>query len=304
MKFIIGFLFVISSIYLESALLAIFSGIFFALLFKLSNDYPTKKLGSKFLQIAVITLGFTLSLGTVYSLTSSYLPFISIFVLFIFFIGVLLGKLLGLDKKLTLLISAGTAICGATAMIAIAPLIKAKPKLLLIAISIVFLLNAFALIIFPIVGNFLLLDQEFFGAWVAMSIHDTSSVIGAAITYGDEAFEVATTLKLGRTLWLIPLVIFISLKYQDSHTSKSKPPFFVIMFVLAIFIGSYINLAEQYTMNLKLLSQSLLIAGLFCIGTQIDLKSLKSIDSRSFTLATLLWVIAIPLSYCLIIYIN
>ena len=211
MKFIIGFLFVISSIYLESALLAIFSGIFFALLFKLSNDYPTKKLGSKFLQIAVITLGFTLSLGTVYSLTSSYLPFISIFVLFIFFIGVLLGKLLGLDKKLTLLISAGTAICGATAMIAIAPLIKAKPKLLLIAISIVFLLNAFALIVFPIVGNFLLLDQEFFGAWVAMSIHDTSSVIGAAITYGDEAFEVATTLKLGRTLWLIPLVIFISL---------------------------------------------------------------------------------------------
>ena len=101
-----------------------------------------------------------------------------------------------------------------------------------------------------------------------------------------------------------PLVIFISLKYQDSHTSKSKPPFFVIMFVLAIFIGSYINLAEQYTMNLKLLSQSLLIAGLFCIGTQIDLKSLKSIDSRSFTLATLLWVIAIPLSYYLIIYIN
>ena len=127
MKFIIGLLLVISSIYLESALLAIFSGIFFALLFKLSNDYPTKKLGSKFLQIAVITLGFTLSLGTVYSLTSSYLPFISIFVLFIFFIGVLLGKLLGLDKKLTLLISAGTAICGATAMIAIAPLIKAKP---------------------------------------------------------------------------------------------------------------------------------------------------------------------------------
>ena len=137
-----------------------------------------------------------------------------------------------------------------------------------------------------------------------MSIHDTSSVIGAAITYGDEAFEVATTLKLGRTLWLIPLVIFMSLKYQDSYTSKSKPPFFVIMFVLAIFIGSYINLAEQYTMNLKLLSQSLLIAGLFCIGTQIDLNSLKSIDFRSFTLATVLWFIAIPLSYCLIIYIN
>ena len=304
MKFIIGFLFVISSIYLESALLAIFSGIFFALIFKLSNDYPTKKLGPRFLQIAIITLGFTLSLGTVYSLTSSYLPFISIFVLFIFFIGILLGKLLGLDKKFTLLISAGTAICGATAMIAIAPLIKAKPKLLLIAISIVFLLNAFALIVFPIVGNFLLLDQEFFGAWVAMSIHDTSSVTGAAITYGDEAFEVATTLKLGRTLWLIPLVIFISLKYQDPHSSKFKPPFFVIMFVLAIFIGSYINLGEQYILNLKLLSQSLLIAGLFCIGTQIDLNSLKSIDSRSFTLATVLWFIAIPLSYCLIIYIN
>jgi uncharacterized integral membrane protein (TIGR00698 family) len=228
------------------------------------------------------------------------MPYISLLVIVTFFLGIYIGKFIGLDKKLTLLIASGAAICGGTAMVAIAPIIKAKPKDLLTAITIIFLLNALAIIIFPIIGLYLGLSQDQFGAWAAMAIHDTSSVVGAAMIYGEEAVESAATLKLGRTLWLIPLILFLSYKHQTAPSNKSKLPFFVLFFIIAIGIGSFIDFNSQTISFIKRTSQCFLLLGLFCIGSQIDKKALSNISIKPLQLALILWMIIIPSSYLLI----
>ena len=182
----------------------------------------------------------------------------------------------------------------------IAPIIKARPKDLLTAITLIFLLNALAIIIFPIIVLYLGLSQDQFGAWAAMAIHDTSSVIGAAMVYGEEAVETAATLKLGRTLWLIPLILLLSYKYQDKSSTKFQLHFFVIFFIIAIAIGSFIDLNSETLNFIKLISQSFLLLGLFCIGSQIDKKVLSNISVKPLQLALILWIIVIPSSYLLI----
>ena len=156
-------------------------------------------------------------------------------------------------------------------MAAVAPIIKAKPQDLLTCITIIFLLNAIAIIVFPVAGIYFNLTQEEFGAWAAMAIHDTSSVVGAAMIYGEDAVESAATLKLGRTLWLIPLILFLSYKYQIKESKGFQFPVFVFLFLLAILLGTYINFDSQSLSYIKFISQSFLLCGLFCIGSQIDL---------------------------------
>src|SRR5690606_34208661 len=136
-------------------------------------------------------------------------------IVFVLLLGWILGKLTGLDKRISYLISSGTAICGGSAIAAIAPIIKAKEKEISIAIGTVFTLNALALIIFPFIGQLLSLNQHDFGIWSAIAIHDTSSVVGAASQYGEKALEVATTVKLSRALWIIPLSIFTALIFRE-----------------------------------------------------------------------------------------
>jgi uncharacterized membrane protein YadS len=133
-----------------------------------------------------------------------------------------------------------------------------------------------------------------------MAIHDTSSVIGAAMVYGEEAVETAATLKLGRTLWLIPLILLLSYKYQDKSSTKFQLPFFVLFFIIAIAIGSFIDLNSKTLNFIKLISQSFLLLGLFCIGSQIDKKVFSNISVKPLQLALILWIIAIPSSYLLI----
>ena len=205
----IGILFAFLAILIGSPLLALLLGSGLVLIFKFPENYINKSLGTIFLQIGIIIIGLTMSASNAYDVTSKYFPYISIFVITVFLVGILLAKLIKVDKSLGLLIASGTAICGATAMAAIAPLIQAKPKDLLIAMGIVFIFNAIAIGVFPIVGNSLGMTDEIFGAWAAMAIHDTSSVIGAAISFGGSAVETAATLKLGRTIWLIPLILII-----------------------------------------------------------------------------------------------
>ena len=300
MKLSIGILLAAFSIWSGSAVASILIGIIYSLTLDLSDDFITKSIGPRLLQIGIVILGLSISLTKAFSLSGTYLPYISLLALTTFFLGIYIGKLIGLDKKLTLLIASGAAICGGTAMVAIAPIIKARPKDLLTAITIIFLLNALAIIIFPFIGTYLGMSQDQFGAWAAMSIHDTSSVIGAAIVYGEEAVETAATLKLGRTLWLIPLILFLSYKYQDQSSTKFQLPFFVLFFILAIAIGSFIELNSETLSFIKLISQSFLLLGLFCIGSQIDKKVLSNISIKPLQLALILWVIVIPSSYLLI----
>ena len=288
------------AIWSGSAVASIFTGIIYSLILNLPDNFITKSAGPRLLQIGIVILGLSISLTKAFSVTGSYLPSISLLVIITFFLGIYIGKLIGLDKKLTLLIASGAAICGGTAMVAIAPIIKARPKDLLTAITIIFLLNALAIIIFPIIGLYLGLSQDQFGAWAAMAIHDTSSVIGAAMVYGEEAVETAATLKLGRTLWLIPLILLLSYKYQDKSSTKFQLPFFVLFFIIAIAIGSFIDLNSETLNFIKLISQSFLLLGLFCIGSQIDKKVLSNISVKPLQLVLILWIIVIPSSYLLI----
>ena len=300
MKLIIGIILVGISLWTGSAIISLLLGIVFSLSLSLPNDFFTKSAGTKFLQVGIVTLGLTISLTKAFALTGGYLPYISLLVVTVFFGGIYIGKLIGVDKKLTLLIVSGAAICGGTAIAAVAPIIKAKPKDVLTAITIIFLLNAVAIVVFPVFGNYIGMGQDQFGAWAAMSIHDTSSVIGAAMLFGEDAVETAATLKLGRTLWLIPLVIYLSSQYHDKKSTNIKLPIFVLFFIAAILLGTYLNFNEQNLTYLKLASQSFLLVGLFCIGTQINKESLGSISSKSLVLALILWALVIPSSYFMI----
>ena len=300
MKLSIGILLAVFAIWSGSAVASIFTGIIYSLILNLPDNFITKSAGPRLLQTGIVILGLSISLTKAFSVTVSYLPSISLLVIITFFLGTYIGKLIGLDKKLTLLIASGAAICGGTAMVAIAPIIKARPKDLLTAITLIFLLNALAIIIFPIIGLYLGLSQDQFGAWAAMAIHDTSSVIGAAMVYGEEAVETAATLKLGRTLWLIPLILLLSYKYQDKSSTKFQLPFFVLFFIIAIAIGSFIDLNSETLSFIKLISQSFLLLGLFCIGSQIDKKVLSNISVKPLQLVLILWIIVIPSSYLLI----
>ena len=256
-------------------------------------------LGTKLLQAGIIIIGLTTTSSTAINLISEFFLQVSLFVIAVFLIGILLAKAFKINNSLGLLISSGTAICGATAIAAIAPIIKSKPKELLIALSIIFIFNAIAIVAFPLIGQSLEMSYEQFGAWSAMAIHDTGSVIGAAMSYGGNSAEVAATLKLGRTLWLIPLIIFLSI--SNNENAKVKLPVFVMIFILAIFMGSIFNIKDEILVVFNHLSDALIIAALFCIGAQINFNSIKQTNIKVISFAFVLWIFALIFSYALLL---
>ena len=284
-----------------NAALSIFLGIAFTFFFKPSSLFFSRRLGTIPLQIGIVVLGTTISLPYAVNVSSVYLPWISLFVILSFFAGLIIGKILKIENRLAFLISSGAAICGGTAMAAIAPIIKAKPQELLIALTIVFLLNAIAIILFPIAGNYLEMSNFEFGAWSALAIHDTSSVIGAASIYSNESSQVAATLKLGRTIWLIPLILLTNWVF-NKNLQAAQFPRFIIFFILAILVNTFFNFNEITLNILQIISQSFLMFGLFCIGSQFDSDQLTSISSKPLILALLLWMAVLPSAYFLVKY--
>ena len=284
-----------------NAALSIFLGIAFTFFFKPSSIFLSRRLGTIPLQIGIVILGATISLPYAVNVSSVYLPWISLFVILSFFAGLIIGKILKIENRLAFLISSGAAICGGTAMAAIAPIIKAKPQELLIALTIVFLLNAIAIILFPIAGNYLEMSDFEFGAWSALAIHNTSSVIGAASIYSNESAQVAATLKLGRTIWLIPLILLTNWVF-NKNLQAAQFPRFIIFFILAILVNTFFNF-DEITLNvLQIISQSFLMFVLFCIGSQFDSDQLTSISSKPLILALLLWMAVLPWAYFLVKY--
>ncbi|MBT4961016.1 putative sulfate exporter family transporter [Gammaproteobacteria bacterium] len=300
MPYLIGLLLIIISAYTGSAFISLLLGVVFAYSFNLSEQFITKSIGSKLIQLGIILLAFSIPLYDAYELTRTFLPSISVFVILIFILGLLLGRFLKVDKNQTILIASGTAICGATAIAAIAPILKAKPKIIIASISLVFLLNAFGLIAFPLLATYLNMSQDFFGAWAALAIHDTASVVGAAMTYGQDSVEMATTIKLTRTLWLIPLMVVLSISYNKK--TMLKLPIFVSIFICTLILSNYLVLTDTVDNLIKAISSICLFTGLFCIGTSIDKESIKIFDKKLITLAISLWMIAILISYILVSY--
>ncbi len=298
MKFVVGFLLAFLSIFIGSPLIALLMGSLLVIVFKFPNNYIEKSVATNLLQAGIILIGFTISASTALEITFKYFPYVSIFVLIIFFVGLLLANLFKIEKKLGILLASGTAICGATAMAAISPLIKSKPKDLLVALAIIFIFNAFSIGILPLVGIKLGMSSESFGAWSSMAVHDTSSVIGTAIAFGGSALETATTLKLSRTIWLIPLIIILGTFYPNK--SRAKFPIFISLFITAIAIGSFLNFSQETINLIDITSRIFLISALFCIGTQISFETIKEINTKTFIYALSLWLVALIFSFLII----
>tara|TARA_B100001057_G_scaffold328421_1_gene328785 strand:+ start:163 stop:1071 length:909 start_codon:yes stop_codon:yes gene_type:complete len=298
MKFVVGFLLAFLSIFIGSPLIALLMGSLLVIVFKFPNNYIEKSVATNLLQAGIILIGFTISASTALEITFKYFPYVSIFVLIIFFVGLLLANLFKIEKKLGILLASGTAICGATAMVAISPLIKSKPKDLFVALAIIFIFNAFAIGILPLVGIKLGMSSESFGAWSSMAVHDTSSVIGTAIAFGGSALETATTLKLSRTIWLIPLIIILGTFYPNK--SRAKFPIFISLFITAIAIGSFLNFSQETINLIDITSRIFLISALFCIGTQISFETIKEINTKTFIYALSLWLVALIFSFLII----
>ena len=295
MPYLLTVIFLTATLWLNHAALALILGIFLSYIITIPKDFFTRKYGTRILQTGIVFLGGSISVTQVTAISKDYLPWISGFVLVTFFVVIGLGKLLGVTKKQSYLLASGTAICGGTAMASVAPVIKAKPEDLLPALSIVFILNALAVIFFPLLGNWIGLTEDQFGSWVALAIHDTASVIGAASVMGERAIEVAATLKLGRTLWIVPLVLFSAWYFREKR-ERFGFPIFILFFILAVALNSLLMPSVEVNHILKTINKVCLLTGLFCIGTQIDRSAIQQISVKPLVLAVLMWAIVIPTS--------
>ena len=295
MPYLLTVIFLTATLWLNHAALALILGIFLSYIITIPKDFFTRKYGTRILQTGIVFLGGSISVTQVTDISKDYLPRISGFVLVTFFVVIGLGKLLGVTKKQSYLLASGTAICGGTAMASVAPVIKAKPEDLLPALSIVFILNALAVIFFPLLGNWIGLTEDQFGSWVALAIHDTASVIGAASVMGERAIEVAATLKLGRTLWIVPLVLFSAWYFREKR-ERFGFPIFILFFILAVALNSLLMPSAEVNHILKTINKICLLTGLFCIGTQIDRSAIQQISVKPLVLAVLMWAIVIPTS--------
>lgn len=258
------------------------------------------KVISWLLKIAIVGLGFGMFLEETLKAGKDGFGLTVFTIISVLVFGFLLTKVLKIDKKLGFLVSSGTSICGGSAIAAVSSVIKAPPKSISIALGVVFFLNAIALFIFPPIGHFFGLSQEQFGLWSAVAIHDTSSVVGAALDYGQEALKVATTVKLARALWIIPLS-FLSMVLFKSKEGKIKIPWFIFLFILAILINSYFNLPDTLTHSVTLISKRLLVVTLFLIGSTLSIKDIKETGAKPFLLGVILWIFVSIVSLYLVV---
>ena len=281
----------------------LFIGLVFALL--CGQAYPTfnKNVSKKLLQYSVIGLGFGMNLQASLASGKEGMLFTIISVVGTLLIGMFIGcKILQLNRNTSYLISSGTAICGGSAIAAVGPIIKAKDTDMSMALATVFILNAIGLFLFPVLGHWLGLSQQDFGTWAAIAIHDTSSVVGAGAAYGEEALQVATTIKLTRALWIIPLALVTSVVFR-SDGKKISIPWFILFFIVAMLINTYL-LADfpQIGKFIAGIARKGLIITMFFIGASLSVDVIKSVGIRPLLQGILLWIIisAASLAYILL----
>ncbi len=251
------------------------------------------------LQGGLVLLGFGIQASQLWTLTTQFAWVVTLYICTVIMLGVLGARLLRLAPNEGHLITGGTAICGGTAVVTLAPIIGARPAQTGAVLGIIFLLNAFALLTFPIIGHALDLNQTQFGLWAALAIHDTASVVATAQIYGDEAAQVATTLKLGRTLWLVPAVLVLSFWYR-SESNDGRIPTFVFLFIGTSLAGSFFALPDALLSGFNLLSKGLLVIALFLIGLTLSMEAIRSIRFRTLAHALGLWCLLAPLTLILI----
>ena len=271
---------------------ALFTGLAFALL--CGQAYPkfNKKVSKKLLQYSVIGLGFGMNLHASLASGKEGMLFTIISVIGTMLIGMFIGmKILKMNRDTSYLISSGTAICGGSAIAAVGPVIKAKESDMSVALATIFVLNAIALFIFPIIGEWIGLTQQQFGTWAAIAIHDTSSVVGAGAAYGDQALQVATTIKLTRALWIIPLALVTSVIFRGS-SNKISIPWFILWFVVAILLNTYVlDGVPQVGKAIAGVARKGLIITMFFIGASLSTDTLKAVGVKPLVQGVMLWVL-------------
>lgn len=240
---------------------ALIMGILFSLL--LRNPWPCKsaKLSKIILQISVVGLGFGLSLGEVLQTGKDSVIFTIAGITFTLTVGYSLGKVLNTNRNTSTLISFGTAICGGSAIAAMAPVLKAEDDETSVALATVFTLNSVALLLFPVIGHVLHLSQNVFGMWAGLAIHDTSSVVGATASYGNHALAIGTIVKLTRTIWIIPVVLGTAWLKESGR--RVKVPLFIIGFILTATIRTLLPHYGNYWGELSVFAKQSLVMTLF-----------------------------------------
>ncbi|WP_308764019.1 putative sulfate exporter family transporter [uncultured Bacteroides sp.] len=271
---------------------ALFLGLAFALLCGQAHPKFNKKTSKYLLQYSVVGLGFGMNLHAALASGKEGMEFTILSVVGTMLIGWFIGrKVLKVDRDTSYLISSGTAICGGSAIAAVGPVLRAKDSEMSVALGTIFVLNAIALFVFPVIGHWLGMSQHEFGTWAAIAIHDTSSVVGAGAAYGEEALKVATTIKLTRALWIIPLAFVTSFLFK-SKGQKVSIPWFIFFFILAMVVNTYMLAGvPQVGQIINHIARKGLTITLFFIGASLSRDVLKSVGVKPLVQGVLLWMI-------------
>ena len=284
-----------------SAPIALFLGLMFAIVFGIPYPKFNKKFSKYLLQASVVGLGFGMNLQQSLKSGADGMLFTIISVIGVMVIGVLLGRWMKINEKASYLISAGTAICGGSAIAAVGGVMKANEKNMAVSLGVIFILNAVALFIFPPLGHLFGMSQAQFGTWAAIAIHDTSSVVGAGAAYGAEACDLATLIKCTSALWIIPLAFFTMWYFRKSikggeGKAKVSIPWFILLFVVAMVINTYTPdsltwLKDGLYPGLVAAAKQALVAVLFAIGASLSLKVIREVGAKPLIQAVVLWVV-------------
>ena len=270
---------------------ALAAGLVFALV--TGGVFPafSKKASRILLQAAVVGIGFGMNFNSAICSGGAGMAMTVVSVVFVMFAGWVIGRMMRVDGKVSYLVSAGTAICGGSAIAAVAPVVKADDSQISVSLGAIFTLNALALFIFPPVGRILGLTEIQFGEWAAIAIHDTSSVVGAGAAYGAEALQTATLIKCTRALWILPLAFATTLIMREKG-AKVSVPWFIVLFVLAMLLNTFMPQCEAWTACTKTvvaLSKQAMCATLFLIGSTLSLSSLRRVGARALLQGVALW---------------
>ena len=258
------------------------------------------RIGSYLLKIAIILLGLVFDVNSVSGLASESFLLVLGLVTITSFLGVVLYFVFNVSKRFSILSTAGTAICGATAVSSVSPLINAKSNEVGSVLSIIFILNAVAMIFYPVIGDALNLTQEQFGVWVGLSVHDTSSVAAISTLYGENTTEVALITKLIRTLFLIPLIITLGILFKRKF-QRSQFPLFIALFILALIIAGVSDLSDSVILSASLLFKFLIVLALYFIGSQVNFRTLLQLTKHSMIHTISLWIIISFISLFLVL---
>jgi uncharacterized integral membrane protein (TIGR00698 family) len=249
------------------------------------NSKATKLL----LQTSVILLGFGMNLQKVVEAGRTGFIFTIVTIVGTLLLGFLLGRAMNISRTISHLISSGTAICGGSAIAAVGPVVNATDEEMSVALGTVFILNSIALFVFPMIGHRLGMTQPQFGVWAAIAIHDTSSVVGAAAKYGADALQIATTVKLTRALWIVPVTLATAFFFKRK-SAKLTIPWFILWFVVASVLRTYIAAPSEVWSTLTMLARIGLTITLFLIGAGLSRKSIAAVGARPLILGILLWI--------------